>query len=163
KTDHPPITNNQQPTTNNHPMNTDVALFWIQESIKTGAMLAAPILGIALAVGLMVSLFQAITSIQEMTLSYIPKMVAVGIILRLCDAGCRRLLVCAPHIMFRLCFCSTSSIPSLNDLVWCSRTGGLRSNPLPRPILQSSICLAPTTQPVSICAALCGPSLTILN
>src|SRR5690625_5400717 len=64
-------------------MNTDVALFWIQESIKTGAMLAAPILGIALAVGLMVSLFQAITSIQEMTLSYIPKMVAVGIILLL--------------------------------------------------------------------------------
>lgn len=64
-------------------MNTDVALFWIQESIKTGAMLAAPILGVALAVGLMVSLFQAITSIQEMTLSYIPKMVAVGIILLL--------------------------------------------------------------------------------
>lgn len=62
-------------------MNTDVALFWLQEAIKTGALLAAPLLGIALAVGLVVSLLQAITSIQEMTLSYIPKMVAVGLIL----------------------------------------------------------------------------------
>ncbi|MFW5955498.1 MAG: flagellar biosynthesis protein FliQ [Rhodothermales bacterium] len=62
-------------------MNTDVALFWLQEAIKTGALLSAPLLGIALAVGLIVSLFQAVTSIQEMTLSYIPKMVAVGIIL----------------------------------------------------------------------------------
>lgn len=74
-------------------MNTDVALFWIQESIKTGAMLAAPILGIALAVGLMVSLFQAITSIQEMTLSYIPKMVAVGIILLLFTPWLLQMLV----------------------------------------------------------------------
>lgn len=62
-------------------MNSDVALFWIQEALKTGAMLAAPILGIALAVGLVVSLIQAITSIQEMTLSYIPKMLAVGLVL----------------------------------------------------------------------------------
>jgi flagellar biosynthesis protein FliQ len=62
-------------------MNTDVALFWIQEALKTGAMLAAPILGVALAVGLVISLIQAITSIQEMTLSYIPKMLAVGLVL----------------------------------------------------------------------------------
>lgn len=64
-------------------MNTDVALFWIQEALKTGAFLAAPILGIALAVGLVISLLQAITSIQEMTLSYVPKMIAVGLILLL--------------------------------------------------------------------------------
>lgn len=62
-------------------MNTDVALFWVQEALKTAVMLTAPLLGVALVVGLCVSLFQAITSIQEMTLSYVPKMAAVAIIL----------------------------------------------------------------------------------
>jgi flagellar biosynthesis protein FliQ len=74
-------------------MNTDVALFWIQEALKTGAMLAAPILGVALAVGLVVSLFQAITSIQEMTLSYIPKMLAVGLVLLLLTPWLLQLIV----------------------------------------------------------------------
>ena len=62
-------------------MNSDVALFWIQESLKTAAMLTAPLLGVALVVGLIISLLQALTSIQEMTLSYVPKMAAVAIIL----------------------------------------------------------------------------------
>lgn len=64
-------------------MNTDVALFWIQESLKTAVLLTAPLLGVALVVGLVVSLLQAITSVQEMTLSYIPKMAAVGLVLLL--------------------------------------------------------------------------------
>ncbi len=62
-------------------MNTDVALFWIQEALKTAALLTAPLLGVALIVGLIVSLIQALTSIQEMTLSYVPKMAAVAAIL----------------------------------------------------------------------------------
>jgi flagellar biosynthetic protein FliQ len=56
-------------------------LFWIQESLKTAAMLTAPLLGVALIVGLIISLLQALTSIQEMTLSYVPKMAAVAVIL----------------------------------------------------------------------------------
>lgn len=64
-------------------MNTDVALFWIQEALKVAVLLTAPLLGVALAVGLVVSMIQAITSMQEMTLSYIPKMVAVVLILLL--------------------------------------------------------------------------------
>ena len=62
-------------------MNTDVALFWTQESLRTAVMLCAPLLGVALVVGVLISLFQAITSIQEMTLSYVPKMLAVALIL----------------------------------------------------------------------------------
>lgn len=62
-------------------MNTDVALFWVQEAIKTAVLLTGPLLGAALVVGLIVSLIQAVTSIQEMTLSYIPKMIAVGTII----------------------------------------------------------------------------------
>lgn len=62
-------------------MNEDVALFWITESVKLTALIAAPILGLALAIGLIVSLFQAVTSIQEMTLTYIPKIVVVGAVM----------------------------------------------------------------------------------
>ena len=62
-------------------MNSDVALFWIQESIRIGLLVLMPMLSVALAVGLMTSLFQAVTSIQEMTLSSIPKILAVAAVL----------------------------------------------------------------------------------
>ena len=64
-------------------MNADVALFWMQQAMQTGFVLAAPLLGAALAVGVLVSLFQAVTSMQEMTLSYIPKILVVAAVLLL--------------------------------------------------------------------------------
>jgi len=45
-----------------------------QEAIKVTALVATPILGSALAVGLLVGMFQAATQIQETTLSFIPKL-----------------------------------------------------------------------------------------
>ncbi|GAB5520840.1 MAG: flagellar biosynthesis protein FliQ [Rhodothermales bacterium] len=62
-------------------MNTDIALFWVQDALQTAFLIATPLLGVALIIGVVVSLIQALTSMQEMTLSYIPKMLAVGIIL----------------------------------------------------------------------------------
>jgi len=59
-------------------MTPETALFWTQSALTTALMVGAPLLGAALAVGLAVSLFQAMTSIQEMTLSMIPKMLAVA-------------------------------------------------------------------------------------
>jgi flagellar biosynthetic protein FliQ len=47
-------------------------------NIETGS---APVLAGALVVGLSIAIFQAATSIQEMTLSYIPKMIVVVVIL----------------------------------------------------------------------------------
>lgn len=47
------------------------------QTMKLTLMVAAPILLTALAVGLLVSLFQAATQINEMTLSFIPKIIAV--------------------------------------------------------------------------------------
>jgi flagellar biosynthetic protein FliQ len=44
-------------------------------------IICAPLLGIALVVGLLVGIFQAATSINEQTLSFIPKLVALGITL----------------------------------------------------------------------------------
>lgn len=48
------------------------------QAIKIAIMMAAPMLLAGLAIGLMVSIFQAVTSIQEMTLTFIPKMLAVA-------------------------------------------------------------------------------------
>ena len=44
-------------------------------------LICAPLLGIALVVGLLVGIFQAATSINEQTLSFIPQLVALGITL----------------------------------------------------------------------------------
>ncbi len=52
-----------------------------QDTIRVTAMLSAPLLISALVVGLVVSVFQAVTQINESTLTFIPKMVVVGIVL----------------------------------------------------------------------------------
>ncbi len=51
------------------------------EPIKMAISLAAPMLLAGLGVGLLVSIFQAATSINEMTLTFIPKMLAVAVAL----------------------------------------------------------------------------------
>lgn len=52
-----------------------------QETIKTAALLSAPILLTALIVGLIISVLQAITQINEATLTFIPKIVVVAIVI----------------------------------------------------------------------------------
>jgi len=47
------------------------------EALKTIIMVAAPLLGTALVVGLSVSIFQSVTQIQEMTLTFVPKILAL--------------------------------------------------------------------------------------
>lgn len=47
------------------------------EAIKVTLLIAAPLLAVALVVGLVISIFQAATQINEATLSFIPKLVAV--------------------------------------------------------------------------------------
>jgi len=54
-----------------------------RELLMTALVLAAPVLLIGLVVGLAVSLFQALTSVQEQTMSLIPKMFAVLLVLLL--------------------------------------------------------------------------------
>ncbi len=48
-----------------------------RQAVEITLLLAAPMLGLGLAVGLMVSIFQAVTMIQEMTLTFVPKIIAV--------------------------------------------------------------------------------------
>lgn len=52
-----------------------------QETLKTTALLCGPMLASALVIGLLVSVFQAVTQINEATLTFIPKMVVVGVVL----------------------------------------------------------------------------------
>ena len=49
----------------------------VRDLLLTALMLAGPVLLVGLVVGVAVSLFQALTSVQEQTLSLVPKMVAV--------------------------------------------------------------------------------------
>ncbi len=50
-----------------------------RDALTLALLLAGPLLGVAMAVGLVVSLVQAVTSIQEQTLSFVPKLFAVGV------------------------------------------------------------------------------------
>ena len=50
-----------------------------RESLWVAVMVATPLLGVALGVGLIIGIFQAATSIQEMTLTFVPKLVLVVI------------------------------------------------------------------------------------
>lgn len=47
------------------------------EALKTALLVAAPVMLAGLAAGLLVSIFQAVTQINEMTLVFIPKILAV--------------------------------------------------------------------------------------
>ncbi len=47
------------------------------DALLTLLLVGSPIMGVALAVGLMISLFQALTQMQEQTLSFVPKVTAM--------------------------------------------------------------------------------------
>ena len=53
------------------------AITLTQNAVTLTLLLSAPVLLVAMVVGLLISLFQAITQIQEMTLTFVPKIVAV--------------------------------------------------------------------------------------
>lgn len=60
-------------------MTADLLASITREAIAVGVMVAAPVIGLALGAGVLVSLFQAVTQIQEATLSFVPKIVAVAV------------------------------------------------------------------------------------
>lgn len=53
------------------------------EAVKLTLMLSLPLLGVGLVVGLLVAILQATTQVQEMTLSFVPKIVSVLLVLLL--------------------------------------------------------------------------------
>lgn len=64
-------------------MTTDFVVFISHRTLLTVLYILLPILGSALLVGVLVGLFQAVTSIQEVTLTFIPKIAVVGLVILL--------------------------------------------------------------------------------
>lgn len=62
-------------------MNIETAIEILRSAVWTTLTLLSPILITAIAVGLLISILQTVTSIQEQTLSFAPKMIAVGVVL----------------------------------------------------------------------------------
>ncbi len=64
-------------------MNDTTVLHLAGQAMVLMIELAGPVLVVSLVVGLIVALFQAVTSIQEFTLTFLPKVVAIGVVLLL--------------------------------------------------------------------------------
>ena len=62
-------------------MNQDTVTHLSIQAMTVALTISAPFLLAGLAVGLIVSIFQAATSIQEQTLSFIPKVVVIGVVI----------------------------------------------------------------------------------
>jgi flagellar biosynthetic protein FliQ len=88
-------------------MSEDLVLDIAREAILTVITVGGPILLIALIIGLTISIFQTVTSIQEQTLSYVPKILAVFI----------GLLVLAPWMMNKLVELTTDLYSSFSILI----------------------------------------------
>lgn len=87
-------------------MTPDTVLTIVEQALEVGLMLSAPMLGAALVTGLLVSLFQAATQINEMTLSFIPKLLVLVVVLVLAGPWMINLMVDYMRRLF-------SSIPGL--------------------------------------------------
>ena len=61
-------------------MSVDFIVGIMAETIRITLMISAPVLLVGLVVGVVISLFQAVTQVQEMTLVFVPKIVALSLI-----------------------------------------------------------------------------------
>ena len=74
-------------------MSGDLVIQMAQEALRMVLLISAPMLGLGLLVGLAVSVFPATTSIQEQTLAFIPKIVAVFVAILIFGPWMLRLMV----------------------------------------------------------------------
>lgn len=62
-------------------MDQDTVIYLAQQAMELAMKVGGPLLLVGLAVGLIVSVFQAITQIQEQSLSFIPKIAATAVVI----------------------------------------------------------------------------------
>jgi flagellar biosynthesis protein FliQ len=89
-------------------MSADQALFLLNHLLWIAALVSAPILGATLIIGLTISILQVATQIQEITLSYVPKLLAAAVLM----------VLLGPWMLGRLTQFAVSvyqSIPSLGQ------------------------------------------------
>lgn len=73
----------------------------VKKALVTGIMVAGPILIISLVVGLIISIFQATTQIQEQTLTFVPKLIAIIFVLVLAGPWMLNKLVVLTNELFQ--------------------------------------------------------------
>jgi flagellar biosynthesis protein FliQ len=74
-------------------VNAQMVLTMGQEALLLMLMVSSPVLGAALVVGLLVSVFQAVTQINEATLAFVPKLIAVIAVLAMAGPWMLTMLV----------------------------------------------------------------------
>lgn len=62
-------------------MTGDFAIMTLKDMLWTAMTISAPVLGVTLVVGLVVSIFQVVTQLQEMSLAFVPKLLVAGLAL----------------------------------------------------------------------------------
>ncbi len=77
------------------------------EAVKMALLLSAPLLGVGLAVGLTIAILQATTQVQEMTLTFVPKIVAVLL----------TLIAVAPWMLSKLTIFTSRIITSIPEFI----------------------------------------------
>jgi flagellar biosynthetic protein FliQ len=60
-------------------MHSDMALHMMADLFWTGLLVCLPVLGLTMLVGLVISILQVVTQVQEMSLTFVPKLLAAGI------------------------------------------------------------------------------------
>lgn len=84
-------------------MGTDLALHLLADVLWNALLISAPLLAVTLAVGLLVSVVQVVTQVQEQSLTFIPKIIAAVIVL----------VVCGPWMLKRLIAFSINLIANI--------------------------------------------------
>ncbi len=74
-------------------MDSSFVLYLGRHTLETALFLAAPILVTCIVVGVVVTLLQAVTSIRDMTLTIVPKLLAVGIVTLMCGGWMLQLIL----------------------------------------------------------------------
>lgn len=84
-------------------MTSDFALALSSEMLWTAILVAAPVLGLSMLVGLLISILQVVTQIQEMSLTFIPKILTVAV----------TLIVFGPWMLNKLLYFSSTVIGNI--------------------------------------------------
>jgi flagellar biosynthetic protein FliQ len=84
-------------------MHSDAAVDLAREALTTAIIVGAPVLLVGVAVGLLISLVQALTQIQDQTISFVPKILMMVLVL----------VICLPWLIDRMVTYSENLITSI--------------------------------------------------
>ncbi len=76
------------------------ALELARQGVQVGLMVLLPLLAVSLFIGLLVSVFQAVTQVQEMTLTFVPKLIGIAVMLAIMGSWMLTQLVGYTHVCF---------------------------------------------------------------